>query len=225
LVVSFGFYTDPWRDHWHPHHRNGWAWVGGYYYWGWWHPGYWEPVHHHHVYVDYVYVPGFWEADTVYVEGYYRSPDREGWVWVDGYYLEDGVYIRGHWVPAGDWPEGYLWEAGFFDGDQWMEGFWRPEFRKSFVWISSFYDADGIYNAGYWMPLETPEGRAWIPGWFDGNGWIDGYFVTEDEAAEDPTSWQPDPTWNRDAEPVPPARSQPLIGDDKPLAVPVPIPE
>jgi hypothetical protein len=59
------------------------------------------------------------------------------------------------------------------------------------------YDADGIYEAGYWDPDEGKPGYVWIPGWFDGNQWIEGYWVTEAEYKNtDPSSYQPDEGWN-----------------------------
>jgi len=147
--------------------------------------------------VHYVYVPGWWESETVYVEGYYRSEERAEWEWVEGYYLEDGLYIRGHWIPTEQGPEGYVWEAGFWDGELWVDGFWRPEFRADYYWISSYYDEDGVFHSGYWMPIDDQEGYVWIPGWFDGNAWEDGYWVRDEEVyAEDLATWEPVEGWD-----------------------------
>ena len=36
-----------------------------------------------------------------------------------------------------------------------------------------------------------------IPGWFDGNEWVDGYWVAEQEYFdEDLSSWQPEQGWD-----------------------------
>jgi hypothetical protein len=188
-VVTLGFVTYAWTDTWVPPSRSGWAWVSGYYAYGYWHPGHWSPVAPPPVH--YVYVPGWWDQQ-VYVEGYYRQESREGWRWVDGDYVEEGDYASGDWVPDEEAPEGYAWEQGFFDGDTWVDGFWRPEYRDGFSWMSDYFDDEGIYHAGYWVPTSENADHAWVPGWFDGTGWIDGYWVEESElASADLESWEP----------------------------------
>lgn len=177
-VVGFGFSVYAWYDWWVPPARAGWAWTPGYWAWGYWHPGYWSPVARGPV--GYTYVPGWWE-DEAYVEGYYRTDEREDWVWIEGYYLDDGTHVRGYWQPSGDAPEGYTWEPGFWDGEEYVDGFWRPELRAGYLWVSAFYDTDGIFHSGYWLPGEERAGEEWIPGWFDGNEWIEGYWVSLDE--------------------------------------------
>ena len=201
MVVNFGFAVNPWLVTWTPPARPGWVWTAGFYnVYGYWVPGHWSPIRTTVVYydTDYVYVPGYWQQD-VYVEGYYRPDQRQDgdWEWVEGYYLDDGTSIPGHWVPAGAGPEGYAWEPGFFDGETWVEGFWRPEYRAGFLWVSSWYDADGVYNSGYWEPTNNNPGQIWIPGWFDGNEWVEGYWVGEDEYQNtDINDWQPDDGWH-----------------------------
>ena len=188
-VVWFGWGVYPWYDTWMPPVRYGWAWAPGYWSAGWWVPGYWSPMGP--APLGYVYVPGWWE-DEVYVEGYYRSEDRDGWEWQEGWYTADGDYVRGHWRPTGDAPDGYTWEAGFWDGDEYHDGFWRPEYLDGYQWLSAYYDADGVYRAGYWAPLEANPGHQWVPGWFDGSEWVAGYWITDDEAAkEDVDRWSP----------------------------------
>jgi hypothetical protein len=120
--------------------------------------------------------------------------------------------VWGHWAPADAAPDGYVWEPGFWDGDEWVEGFWRPAARVDQRWVSSAYDADGVYHAGYWQPIAQWPGFVWIPGWFDGETWIDGFWVEEGTyRASDPDAWAPDP----DAEAI----DAPLE-DDAPLAIP-----
>jgi hypothetical protein len=200
VVVSFTFAVHPWQVGWMPPSRVGWSWMPGYWSGPVWVPGYWSPVAAAPYYygVGYVYVPGYWQQD-LYIEGYYRPENRDDgdWAWIDGYYLEDGTYISGHWEPGGAAPDGYAWEAGFFDGETWVEGFWRPDFRAGFIWISSWYDADGIFHSGYWEPSEAIDGQIWIPGWFDGNTWVEGYWISEDEyASTDIDAWQPEEGWH-----------------------------
>jgi hypothetical protein len=86
--------------------------------------------------------------------GVLPDPDRSDgdWVWIDGHYNEDGSYIPGHWRPVADAPDGYVWEPGFFDGQVWVEGYWRPARRDGYHWVAATYDGDGIYDAGYWDP-------------------------------------------------------------------------
>lgn len=171
--------------------------------------------------MSYVYVPGWWQSD-IYVEGYYRPSYREDgdWDWIDGYYLEDGTYVSGHWRPTYLGLDGYVWEPGFFDGEYWVEGFWRPEYRSGFFWISSWYDDDGIYHTGYWEPSYPIPDQVWIPGWFDGNEWVNGYWISEDEyQSTDIDSWKPEEGWNdgwNDTEQVEITPESPV-----PLAVPV----
>ncbi len=196
-MVGFGFQTYAWSNTWVPPQRAGWRWVPGYYSaWGYWCPGYWAPAPTVVVPMGYQYVPGWWDGDA-YIDGYYRQETRDKWEWVEGYYLEDGTFVRGHWRPTGDGPEGYTWEPGFWDGENWIEGFWRPEFRQGYTWLSAYYDEDGIFHAGYWMPTVEERGYIWVPGWFDGNEWQQGYWESEDAYnSADPENWQPEEGWD-----------------------------
>lgn len=229
VVVGFGFGCDPWAANWAPPRRNGWMWMPGTWTaWGYWSPGYWAPQPRVTVPVGYVYVPGWWDNGDVYVEGYYRTRSRNGWTWSEGYYLDDGQYVRGHWVPQGQGPDGYSWEPGFWSGENWVEGFWRPEFRSGFTWVSSYYDEDSIFHAGYWMPTQDQPGSVWVPGWFDGNAWQEGYWEDERKyGAADIQNWQPEDGWNDgweagegwgDGEVI---ENRGTTGDDRPIAMPV----
>jgi hypothetical protein len=115
-----------------------------------------------------------------------------------------------------------VWEAGFWDGDDWVEGFWRPASRSGFRWIDAGYRDDGVWEAGYWEPLAPRSGHVWVPGWYDGGAWQDGYWVTEAEYdAANPDAWTP-PEGARDGWDAAP--SEPPAGavdaDDVPLALP-----
>jgi hypothetical protein len=206
VVVAFPFMVDPWGPVWIPPPRQGWVWVPGYWSFGWWHPGHWRPLGLPPVLhsVSYIYVPGWWFGD-VYVEGYYRVADRDGWVWVEGAYTADGRYIPGHWRPLERPPKGYVWEPGFYDGEVWVEGFWRPAGVRGFLWVEAGYDSDGLYRGGFWEPVEPRPGHVWIPGWFDGNSWQGGSWVTEQAyRTADPAAEQPDPGFDDGwSEPVP----------------------
>ncbi len=225
VVVSFGFEVHPWVVTWAPPPRAGWTWVPGY--WapgGWWVPGHWMPVGPAPVYypgVTYVYVPGWWQG-AIYVDGYWRAEARSGWTWVEGYYLTDGTYIPGHWEPTTAGPAGYVWEPGFFDGEAWHEGFWRPEFRANYTWVSAWFDEDGIYHAGFWKPTEERPGQVWIPGWFDGTQWVEGYWVTQQEyEAADPQTWTPPEGWDDGRGEQAAAPAAEAAPEEAPLAIPV----
>ncbi len=229
VVVGFSFVVHPWAPLWSPPARPGWTWVPGYWAWGWWHPGYWRPVRLAPVYwgLTYQYVPGWWYSD-VYIDGYYRVDRRDGWVWVEGYYTEDGRYVPGHWRPVGSGPEGYVWEPGFFDGKYWVDGFWRPGALAGMAWVEAAYDADGLFRAGYWEPVQPNSGHVWIPGWFDGHSWQPGHWVTDaDYAQADPATWEPEEGFDDgldqpELEPLPDVELDP---DEAPLAIPVTLEE
>ncbi len=225
VVVGLPFVAYAWVDTWAPPPRAGWVWVPGSWIGTWWSPGHWAPAAP--APVGYRYVPGAWYADA-YVEGYYRSDARDGWTWIEGHYTPDGTHVPGHWMPTGAPPEGYVWEPGFFDGESWMDGFWRPEFRQDYVWVSSRFDRDGLYRAGYWQPVEDRPGQVWQPGWFDGNAWVEGSWVDEASVKDiDPTQWKPEDGWSGGAAPPPatppPGRFEQAVAPERPLAIPVPL--
>lgn len=180
-VVHLPFATHPWDPMWVPPARAGWVWIPGYWAYARWHPGYWRPAAHPAVLVHrgrYVYVPGWW-SHGVYVEGWWRVEARPDWIWVPGRYLADGAAVPGYWRPTDIGPRDYVWEPGFFDGSEWIDGFWRPEKVKGFVWVRAWFDAQGVFHAGYWEPKADKPGQVWIPGWFDGATWNPGYWVPE----------------------------------------------
>ena len=219
-VVTFNYAVHAWLYDWTPPARAGWVWVPGHYD-GWWVPGHWMPAgpapsswgSH------WVYVPGWWVGDT-YIEGYWRIPTRgASWSWVEGHWTADGTYVWGHWEPKAQAPAGYVWEAGYWDGGEWVEGFWRPAMRKGYRWVSAAYDTDGVYEGGYWEPMEDRSGSTWIPGWFDGNEWVDGYWVTDSEySSANPDTWAPAPGLEDGWDDAPAA---PSSSDEQPLALPV----
>lgn len=227
VVVWFDFHVDPWVAAWVPPPRPGWVWISGHWEGPVWIPGHWEPTHPPATWYGarWVYVPGFW-IGPVYVEGYWRVERRADgrWEWVDGHYTADGAYVPGHWVPADPAPAGYVWEPGFWNGEHWVEGYWRPASREGYVWVSARYTADGTYEAGYWEPAAPRPGYVWIPGWFDGEKWVPGYWVPEaDYRSTDPQAWTPpagaEDGWNEPAPSAPPTTA--TEGDEVPLALPV----
>ena len=157
----------------------------------------------------------------------WAPPPRAGWVWEAGYWSPLGFWVPGHWEPGGQAPTGYIWEAGFFDGEAWHEGFWRPEQRAGFAWVNAFFDADGVLHGGYWMPIESKPGQVWIPGWFTGTTWVDGYWVPQAEYdATDVSQWTPPEGWSdgrgstAGSTAAAPA-AEPAATEDVPLAIPV----
>lgn len=223
-IVLFDYTVYAWTHDWAPPPRAGWVWVPGHME-AWWIPGHWEPAGP--VPVSYgghwVYVPGWWVGDR-YMEGYYRAADRgPGWTWVEGRWTGEGVYQWGHWEPVNRTPAGYVWEAGYWDGEDWVDGFWRPQLRNGYRWVSAAFDEDGVFEGGYWEPVVDRPDSTWIPGWFDGNEWVDGYWVSNVEYnAATPDTYNPPPGfddgWSDDTAG---ASSTPANPDEQPLAIPV----
>jgi hypothetical protein len=142
---------------------------------------------------------------------------------VPGHYVGGGAYVSGHWRPTAPPPSGYTWEPGFWDGEDWVEGFWRPASRSGYRWVDGRYVEDGTYQAGYWEPTEPRPGFVWIPGWFDGEVWVQGYWVSEAEyTATDTQAWTPpegvEDGWDQASAPAPESAPQ---GEEIPLALPV----
>jgi hypothetical protein len=216
VVVPFGWVATPWVDTWTPPPRPGWVWIPGHWAGPHWVPGQFSPLGSPPVFggVRFTYVPGWW-LGPVYVEGYWRATDRAGWQWLSGYYRDDGSYVWGYWAPLTPGPRGFVWERGYWDGDRWVEGFWRRESRAGYRWVAAAYGEDGIFRAGYWEPLTAQPGWVWVPGWFDGARWVPGYWVSEaDYRSVDPERWAPPSGWDAGE---PPNGAEPA--DD--IAVPV----
>lgn len=225
VVVWFEFAPDPWVATWAPPARAGWVWVPGHYAGPLWVPGHWAPAAGAPAWYGarWVFVPGWWMGPT-YIEGYWRVDHRSDgdWVWVEGAYQADGSYIPGYWKPSGPEPAGYTWEPGFWNGEDWVEGYWRPVAREGYAWVRAHLNSDGTFEAGYWEPLEQRPGMVWVPGWFDGETWQSGYWVEQGEYdAADPDKWTPpegvDEGWN-EPESAPPTSA--TEGAEIPLALP-----
>ncbi len=192
---------------------------------GHWHPGHWSPQRPAAAWYGarWLWVSGYWFG-SAYVDGYWRVAERSdgNWEWIEGEYSDAGVWTRGHWSPRGAAPAGYSWEPGFWDGEEWVEGFWRPSGRDGYQWVEGGYNDDGAWESGYWEPTEPRAGHVWIPGWFDGETWVGGYWVSDAEyAATDTSTWTPaegvDDGWDvPDAAPP----TQAVEGEEIPLALP-----
>jgi len=222
VILVLDFTPDPWDHAWVPPARAGWAWVPGHMQGGWWVPGHWEPARAAPTWygTSWVWVPGWWMGPT-WVEGYWRPVNRPGWVWADGYYLDDGQYVRGWWEPDNAPPQpGYVWEGGHYDGETWVEGYWRPEKRDGYRWVDAWLDGEtAIYYEGYWEPTEAKPGMVWVPGWFDGSEWVEGQWVSEAEyekSEADAENWQPEEGW----EDQPPEGQNVLPKGELPPALP-----
>ncbi len=210
VVVSFDHACSPWVDVWTPPPRPGFVWMSGHWEGPYWVPGSWVMTYPPSSYATYHWVSGWWLGDR-YVEGYWRVNERPGWYWVDGAYYADNSYAWGAWYPLDEPLDGYVWEAGFWDGRDWVEGFWRPEQRDGYRWVTASYGPDSVYSAGYWEPLTAQPGQLWIPGWFDGESWVEGYWVPDDTPE---VSFTPPEGWTTGGE-----RPAPLSAD-APLAIP-----
>lgn len=223
-IVVLGGALYPWAVGWMGPPRDGYIWVEDQS-WAGWVPGSYAPatVAPEFGGVAYVWVDGFWVGET-YIDGFWR-PERRldgAWVWVDGAYDTAGVYHPGYWEPADAWPEGMTWEPGFFDGHQWVEGFWRPAARAGFLWVEARMDSAGVRQAGHWLSLESRPGSVWVPGWFDGHRWVeDGWAPIATVQAVDLGAFEPAAGVNAGADQP---RDEPSItpSGELPLAVPLP---
>jgi hypothetical protein len=67
-----------------------------------------------------------------------------------------------------------------------------PAPHAGFVWVPGSYDPYGFYTPGYWQPTGVRVGYLWVPGYWightyhdgywrphgrDGQAWIDGYYL------------------------------------------------
>ncbi len=71
--------------------------------------------------------PGFvWEAPCAGLHaGFWRPRVRPGFVWIAAQPVP-GAPVAGYWSPVDPRP-GYVWQPGWFDGRNWVEGSWvRP---------------------------------------------------------------------------------------------------
>ena len=87
----------------------------------------------------------------------YRPAARAGWTWVEGYYAQDGSWVPGYWAPAYQRP-GYVWVAGHWEGDRYLDGYWREIARPGWTWVDGYYDRGGRWVQGYWAPAGPPQG-------------------------------------------------------------------
>lgn len=85
----------------------------------------------------------------------YRPVPRPGWVWVDGHYADGGVWVPGYWMPSRPRP-GYAWVPGHWEGDRYVDGYWRELNRPGFTWMDGYYDRAGRWHEGYWAPVGPP---------------------------------------------------------------------
>lgn len=193
-VVRWDWVGEPWVPAWVPPVRNGWLWVSGHSAGDTWVPGHWAPVASGPA--GYVYVPGFWAGNS-YVGGHWRLVERVGWRWVAARTDHDHHTVQGHWEPTGPLRPEWSWEPGFWDGEVWVEGYWRPNALAGYDWVSAHWDEEGVYHCGYWEPTEDKPGHVWVPGWFNGQSWVPGYWVTAAEVdAADPENWSPPEGWD-----------------------------
>ena len=180
LVVHTTWGQLAWSEGWTPASRAGWTWVPGSWIGGIWNPGYWQPLAPPPA--GYVFTSGTWYGG-VYVDGYYRVARRTDgdWTWVPRSVREGRLAVPGHWRPQRDGPDGYVWEPGFWDGQRYNDGFWRPRKRRDYRWVDARVDERGVLRSGYWEPRAARTGQVWVPGWFDGNSWQRGYWISESD--------------------------------------------
>ena len=192
--------------------------VPGHYYYRPYYSRWWCHPYYRYSYAT-VAVVGFGFSVYAWDAGW-APPYRHGWVWMPGYWSW-GYWHPGFWRPTVAAPVGYVYVNGWWEGDAYVEGYYRKDARDDWEWVEGyylddgtyvrghwaptydgpegyrwepgFYDEEGIFHSGYLMPETEPPGEIWIPGWFDGNEWVPGYF--EDEQAyydTDLDAWEPE---------------------------------
>jgi len=59
-----------------------------------------------------VWVPAHLNESAQMIEGFFREPTREGFIWVDPYVDEEGTNVAGHWEPEAEAPEDHVYVEG-----------------------------------------------------------------------------------------------------------------
>jgi len=96
-----------------------------------------RPTVHYHV------TAGF----DPWVQRVQHSP-RDGWVWADGAPDGAGGWYPGSWRPF-DARTGYVWEPGYWNGFQYVDGYWRVVQRPSWTFVTGQYQGR-TWVAGHW---------------------------------------------------------------------------
>ena len=91
----------------------------------------------------------FRHPSGVYIGGFWRPPQKAGYMWVDGYLNENGVWVSGFWKPVKA-KKGHAWVPGYWGGTIWIDGYWRLSIKPGFVWIGGSCNSAGVWIKGRW---------------------------------------------------------------------------
>ena len=88
------------------------------------------------------------------MDGRLGPPSREGSVWVVGHHRH-GRWIPGYWRPLGPAPRsGVVFVFGHWDSDEYVDGYWRDEYEEGQTWEDGFYNDEGVWIEGGWVPAD-----------------------------------------------------------------------
>lgn len=125
---------------------------------------------------NYIWVDVVVLNGEVCAPGFWRLRTRSGYLWVNGYWDGDR-YIPGYWRPRQARGSSWVWAPGHWAGKYWIEGHWRPARRSGYQWEIGHWDRSGNWHDGHWRPVTQRPDREWVPGyWLPGDKWKEGYW-------------------------------------------------
>jgi hypothetical protein len=146
---------------WRRESRNDHDWTGGYYSEGDYVAPHWSPREFDED--EYVYVPGYRATTGYWIPGFRRSRHRTGYAWITGYW-DSGIWVSGFWRPTMS-RTGYSYSPGHVGLDgYWVSGFWRRGARSGYMWVDGYYVGDS-FVWGFWRPVRVRFGYTWIVGY------------------------------------------------------------
>jgi len=80
---------------------------------------------------------------------------RSGYTWVGGRVVR-GRVVPGYWRPAVT-RTGHVYVQGYWIDDAYVDGFWREDERDGLIWLDGYYDEDGQWVEGVWVPEDNAE--------------------------------------------------------------------
>jgi hypothetical protein len=117
-------------------------------------------------------VPGYRATTGYWIPGFRRSRHRTGYAWITGYW-DSGIWVSGFWRPTMS-RTGYSYSPGHVGLDgYWVSGFWRRGARSGYMWVDGYYVGDS-FVWGFWRPVRVRSGYTWIVGYRNSGVWYSG---------------------------------------------------